>query len=203
MTDLGITCYSVLGVLPGSSPDQIKSAYDAKASQLRPQLLSGASSPVIKAASRAQLMLDAAWSLLGDPVNRKRYDEAVGIRRSGGGLASTEGFASEPGWGSTDADFVGAPGAEVLGVLMELTDWLTPHPRPPSRLGVPDLRGLFYSVCLDIVTRVDLRLTAVRLTEHPMPVDGLVVDQSPRPPAKVRRDSELTVQVWHPPSQRR
>src|SRR5215471_21383535 len=114
--NLAISWYNVLGVLPGCSPDQIKSAYDAKVSQLRPQLLSGAPSAVITAASRAQQMLDSAWSLLGDPVSRKSYDEAVGIRRSGGGLASTEGFASEPGWGSTDAAFIGAPGAEALGV---------------------------------------------------------------------------------------
>jgi hypothetical protein len=31
-----------------------------------------------------------------------------------------------------------------------------------------------------------------------MPVDGLVVGQSPLPPAKIRREGELTVQVWHP-----
>jgi hypothetical protein len=34
-----------------------------------------------------------------------------------------------------------------------------------------------------------------------MPVDGLVVDQSPQPPAKIHRRGELTVQVWHPPAQ--
>ena len=201
--NLGISWYNVLGVLPGCSPDQIKSAYDAKVSQLRPQVLSGAPSAVITAASRAQQMLDAALSLLGDPVSRKRYDEAVGVRRSGGGLAPPEGFASEPGWDLADAAYVaGPPAAAALGVLMELTDWLTPRQRQPSRLVVPDVRGLFYSVCLEVIGRLDLRLTAVRLTEHPMPVDGLVVDQTPRPPAKVRRDSELTVHVWHPPEQR-
>jgi hypothetical protein len=52
--------------------------------------------------------------------------------------------------------------------------------------------------CLELVGRLDLRVTAVRLTQHPMPVDGLVVGQSPMPPAKIRRAGELTVQVWHP-----
>jgi hypothetical protein len=31
-----------------------------------------------------------------------------------------------------------------------------------------------------------------------MPVDGLVVDQSPMPPAKIHRAGELAIQVWHP-----
>jgi hypothetical protein len=55
-------------------------------------------------------------------------------------------------------------------------------------------------VCLEAVGRLDLRITEVRLTRHPMPVDGLVVDQSPRPPAKIRREGELTIHVWHPPA---
>jgi hypothetical protein len=44
------------------------------------------------------------------------------------------------------------------------------------------------------------RLNTVRLTEHPLPVDGLVVRQSPGPAVRARRGSELTVQVWHPPA---
>jgi len=35
-----------------------------------------------------------------------------------------------------------------------------------------------------------------------MPVDGLIVDQSPLPPATVRRAGTLTVRVWHPPVRR-
>jgi hypothetical protein len=64
---------------------------------------------------------------------------------------------------------------------------------------VPDVRGLFYSVGLEVAGRLGLQVTAVRLTERPLPVDGLVVDQSPLPPATARRGSALTVQVWHPP----
>ncbi len=51
--------------------------------------------------------------------------------------------------------------------------------------------------------RLSLHVTAVRLTQRPMPVDGLVVDQSPRAPAKMRRGGELTVKVWHPPARSR
>jgi hypothetical protein len=32
-----------------------------------------------------------------------------------------------------------------------------------------------------------------------MPVDGLVIDQSPRAPGKIRWGETLTAHVWHPP----
>jgi DnaJ domain len=195
----GITWYDILGVLPGASPDEIGQAYDSKASLLRPELISGTPSNVVAAASRAQQFLGGAMRVLGDPASRERYDEQAGLRTEGGGLAGPEDSPAEPGVRSSDFDFVaGAPGAEVLGALMALSDWLAPHPSPPRRLVAPDVRGLFYSVCLDLVGRLDLQVTAVRLTQHPMPVDGLVVGQSPMPPAKIRREGELTVQVWHP-----
>jgi len=51
------------------------------------------------------------------------------------------------------------------------------------------------------VGRLDLHVKFVQLTQHPMLVEGLVVDQSPGPSAKLHRRGELTVQVWHPPAQ--
>src|SRR5215472_2087076 len=195
-----VTWYDILEVMPGASTEEIQDKYDAKASLLRPELIAGAPSAVITAVSRAQQLLDTARRVLGDPATRARYDAAAGIRRSGGGLAPQESFPSEPGLGPEDFDLpVGAKGAELLGGLMALTDWLVPHPGPPRRVIVPDVRGLFYSVCLPIVGKAGLRLTTIQLTEHPRPVEGLVVGQSPRPDTKVRRESELTVQVWHPP----
>jgi hypothetical protein len=196
----GVTWYDVLGLLPGATADQIQRQYDSKARLLRPELVAGAPSPVVTAASRAQAILDAARRVLADPANRARYDQAVGIRRSGGGLVRRGDFASQPGSELLDVDFIaGDLESEVLGALLALADWLTPHPRQPGRVAVPDVRGLFYSVCLGITGKLGLRVTAVRLTEHPMPVDGLVVDQSPRSPVKTRRGSALTVHVWHPP----
>ena len=195
----GITWYDILGVLPGASPGEIQEAYEAKAGLLRPQLISGAPSNVVAAASRAQKFLGAALRVLGDPPSRDRYDEQVGVHAIGGGPGGPGSSPTEPGWRSSDFDFAGGdPGAEMLGALMALSDWLAPHPSPPRRLAVPDVRGLFYSVCLELLGRLDLRVTAVRLTQHPMPVDGLVVGQSPLPPAKIHREGELTVQVWHP-----
>jgi hypothetical protein len=43
-----------------------------------------------------------------------------------------------------------------------------------------------------------LHVAPIRLTPHPMPVDGLVVGQTPAAGERVRRDGTLTVQVWHP-----
>jgi len=193
--------YDVLGVLPGASDGKIRRSYDAKVSLLRPDLISGAPTNVVRAAWRAQSLLDAAWRVLGDPAARQRYDEAVGFRRGGQGLTGSENVPSDPGWGPADFGYAGGRDVmEVLGGLMALTDWLAPHPRPPGRVPVPDVRGLFHGVCLEVTGRLGLQVRAVRLTEHPMAVDGLVVDQAPLPPATIRRTRPLTVQVWHPPA---
>jgi hypothetical protein len=194
-----ISWYDVLGVLPAAPAGRIQREYDAKTSLLRPELLSGAPSNVLTAATRARRLLDTALRVLGDPVSRERYDESAGFRRSGDGLAGPGGAPSDPGWGPSDFSFAGgARVEEVIGSLMAVTEWLAPHPHPPRRVPVPDIRGLFYAACLEVMGRLGLQVAAVRLTEHPMPVDGLVVDQSPLPPAKLRRGGALTVQVWHP-----
>jgi hypothetical protein len=194
-----VTWYDILDVMPGATTEEIQSKYDSKASLLRPEFIAGAPSAVITAVSRAQQLLDTARRVLSDPQARARYDAAAGIRRSGGGLAQEESFPSEPGLSSEDFGApVGARGAELLAGVMAVTDWLAPHPRPPRRVLVPDVQGLFYPVCLQVVGKLGLRIRTIQLTEHPLPVEGLVVGQSPRPAAKVRRASELTVQVWHP-----
>jgi len=195
-----ITWYDVLGVLPGASAEQVRHARDAKVSLLRPELLAGAPSPVVTAARRAHEILDAARRVLADPEDRARYDEAAGIRREGGGLARRDGFPTEPGLTPGAGLGAGNTGAALLGGLLALSDWLGPHPGPPRRVAVPDVRGLFFSVCLEITGKLGLRVTTVRLTAHPMPVDGLVVAQSPKPATRARRGSPLTVQVWHPPA---
>jgi len=74
-------------------------------------------------------------------------------------------------------------------------------PDRSSRVLVPDIRGLFYGACLDVVGRVGLHVAPVQLTAHPMPVEGLAVGQAPAPGEQVHRDSTLTVRVWHPSAQ--
>jgi curved DNA-binding protein CbpA len=75
---------------------------------------------------------------------------------------------------------------------------LCPPVPPRGRLIVPDVRGLFYRPSQAVAALAGLRLAVVRLTSNPLPVEGLVVGQSPDPGATVRHRSTLTVQVWHP-----
>ena len=194
-----ITWYDLLGALPDASSEDIRQAYDAKAGVLRPELLSGASSTVVTAAARAQGIIDAARRVLGDPESRQRYDETAGLWGSGGRLNQPRDSPAESGLPGSDfaAD---NPGAEVLRSLGALNLWLDRHADYQRRIPVPDVRGLFYDVFQQVVGRLDIQLTFVQLTEHPMPVEGLVVDQSPGPSAKMHRRGELTVPVWHPPA---
>lgn len=83
--------------------------------------------------------------------------------------------------------------------MAALADLMTAHPGPARRVILPDLRGLFTRSCLRAAGDLGLHLEMVRLTAQPMPVEGLVVDQSPPPGTKVRRSSTLTVEIWHPP----
>ena len=194
-----ITWYDILGALSDASPGEIQHAYDAKADLLRPQLLSGAPSKVITAAARAQGIIDAAQRVLGDPASRQRYDEAAGLWGSGGGLGQPGDYPA--GSGLPDSDFAADnPGADVLSSLGALNLWLDRHPDYQRRIPVPDVRGLFYDVFVGVVGRLDLQITFVQLTEHPMQVEGLVADQAPGPPARIHRRGELTVHVWHPPA---
>jgi hypothetical protein len=193
----GITWYDILGVPPGAAAETVRREYGCKTRLLRPELLSGAPPAVVAAALRAQEILDMAWRVLSDPVSRERYDEAAGLRRAGEGLDRPRNVPSEPGWRRSGlGSRRGSKGEELLGAL---TGWLAPHPRQPRRVRVPNVLGLFYTVSLEVTGRIGLHLTPVRLTEHPMPVDGLIVHQSPPPSARVSRGAAVTVHVWHPP----
>lgn len=196
----GITWYDVLGVLPGVEARKIKREYEAKSGVLSPEMIAGVPPNVVKAVTRAQDMLDTAWRVLGDPVSRRRYDEAVGIRRSGGGLGQPGTGPADPGLGPDDMNtIIEDLGGGVVGGLLALVGGRVRKPRPPRRVAIPDVRGLFYNVCVEVARRHGLHVMAVRLTERPMAVEGLIVDQDP-PPGAVRQGGQLTVQLWHPPA---
>jgi curved DNA-binding protein CbpA len=201
----GITWYDVLGVPTGASGDTLRQAYESRKQQLRAEL-NGAPSPVLSAAARASQSIEAAWLVLSDPGRRREYDEETGLHQERGlrGSADFGGSAASVMYGA-DAFFLlrGRFGAMLSGAAMALSDWLRPRPAPPPRRRtVPDVRGLFYQPCRDVVTMAGLRLAVVRLTQDPMPVEGLVVSQSLAAGSHVKAGTTLTVRVWHPPRHR-
>ena len=208
MADL-ITLYDVLGITPGASAETVQRAYQAKANQLQSYQVAGAPAEVAQAAARGQKAIDAAWLILGNRAQREHYDEQIGATRKGEGLATPEPHASHPRLGllggaadalyAADAPYWGAV-LEGLGALADLVAGVPRRsPRRSEDVIVPDVRGLFVRACQDVLTMAGFRVRTARLTENPMPVEGLVVGQSPRPGQTVPRFSTLTVQVWHPP----
>ncbi len=184
MTSL-ITWYDVLGVLPDAVPDDIREAYQVRVAALRPGPLAGAPPQVLSAADRARQAVQEAWRVLADPAARQAYDQRIGFLRPGEGLPPSS-------WGSPDPDVrlgEGWPGAYEEA----------PEGRH-SRVEVPDVRGLFYRACMEVAGRLGLHVASIRLTPHPMPVEGLVAGQTPSPGQRVHRDSTLTVELWHPPA---
>jgi curved DNA-binding protein CbpA len=118
MMGSGITWYDVLGVMPGAEALKIKRKYEDKASLLRPDLIWGAPPDVVTAVRQAQELLDTAWEVLGDPASRKRYDEAVGLRRSGGGPGQPGTGIESAGLALADPGIIGElPGVNVAGGL--------------------------------------------------------------------------------------
>jgi DnaJ domain/PASTA domain len=181
-----ITWYDVLGVLPDAPPEDIRAAWQARTAALEPPALAGAPPDVRSAADRARQVVSEAWEVLADPAARASYDQEIGFARPGEGLAP-------PGRGPSGPDV-------SLGRRWSTADEesLEPYSDPPSRVVVPDVTGLFYGACLEVAGRLGLHVAPVLLTSHPMPVDGLVVGQTPAPGERAHRESTLTVQVWHP-----
>jgi hypothetical protein len=174
-----VTWYDVLGVLPDAGPYEIRDAWNARNALLQPGPLAAAPSDVQTAADRARQTVEEAWRVLADPAARESYDEQIGVVRLGGGLRPP---GAGPSWSDDD------PGEEMP----------EPYSDRPSHVVVPDVAGLFYGACMDVAGRVGLHVNPIRLTARPMPVDGLVVGQTPAPGKRAHRDSMLTVQVWHP-----
>lgn len=85
-----ITWYDILGISPGSSSESVRRAYQDKVTQLEHDRIADAPPEVAAAATRGREVLDAAWLALGNPAERQRYDEQIGISGKGAGLDRTE-----------------------------------------------------------------------------------------------------------------
>jgi curved DNA-binding protein CbpA len=194
-----LSYYDILGVLPGAAADDVQQSYDARARVLAPELIAGAPSRVVAAANRASVALETALRTLIDPASRARYDIQTGLRQIGGGLDRTVPVPSEDGHADGGWPTVGADrGVAVAGALSALADWLAPRPASARRTTVPDARGLFVGSARRLLLGAGLRVDVKQLTQDPMPVEGLVIDQSPQAGARARRSDLVTVQVWHP-----
>jgi curved DNA-binding protein CbpA len=119
-----ITWYDILGILPGASAEEVRSACEARMRQVSPQTISGAPSKVIKAADRARAAAEEAWRVLGDPSSRERYEVEAGIRRKGSGLERPQPIPSGPEW-----DPLGWATVEADIALAVVADWLAPQHR--------------------------------------------------------------------------
>jgi len=183
-----ITWYDVLGVLPDASQDDIRMAWQERQAALQAGTVAGATPEVLEAVDRARRALQEAWRVLTEPAARESYDEAAGLVRPREGL-------SAPGRGPQGPDLGLGEGWSTAE-----EEALEPYyPGRSSRVVVPDVRGLFYRACTDVAGRIGLRIAPIRLTPHPMPVEGLVVGQAPAAGERVHQDSKLTVRLWHPP----
>jgi hypothetical protein len=185
-----VTWYDVLGVLPDAPPEDIREAWQRRTAALQPDTLAGSSREVLAAGDRARQAVQEAWRILADPAARESYDEKIGFARPGEGLAAPWRGPSGPdvglgeGWSEADEEA------------------LEPYPDRPSRVAAPDVTGLFYGACMDVAGRVGLHVEPIGLTQHPLPVEGLVVGQTPAAGERVHRNGRLTVRVWHPSAPR-
>jgi hypothetical protein len=72
-----VSHYEVLGIAPGASAGEVRQAYLDAARRHHPDL---ESDPARRARSELQMQqVNAAWTVLGDPDRRRRYDQTLGL----------------------------------------------------------------------------------------------------------------------------
>ena len=92
MSDDDLTHYEVLGVEPGASKDEIREAYRRELGTAQSQVTNAETarkpdSAVIASARAEEASVRAAWQILSDPVQRSRYDDAIGVEGAAEGTA--------------------------------------------------------------------------------------------------------------------
>jgi curved DNA-binding protein CbpA len=95
--------YTILGVSPGASDDEVRKAYHARARHLHPDVVGESGLDEMRA-------LNEAWAVLKDPQKRAAHDSAKGHSR-GGAAGATDGNAESGSGGASEArrSFAGQP----------------------------------------------------------------------------------------------
>jgi hypothetical protein len=191
--------YDVLGVASGAPVDEVLDSYQAKVAVLDPSVVAGAPPAVIAVIDRARKAVEVARQTLTDPVKRQQYDIGIGIVRPGSGLVTNE-MPTDPSYAM--GGFLGIGDPDIYEeILTEIGDWLAPQPPHPHHVTVPDARGLFLNSARRMMDLAGLGCHFTQLTKEPLAVEGLVVDQTPRPGERVHPTTGVIVQVWHPSKQ--
>lgn len=74
-----MTHYEVLGVAPGAPLAEIRSAYHRQARRWHPDFHTASGAEDAGRARRRMQQVNEAWTVLRDPVERRRYDRTIGV----------------------------------------------------------------------------------------------------------------------------
>src|SRR6516165_8724833 len=114
--------YDALGAESDASRDELRSAYRDRISELEAaRERKGVTESQLQQNRRDVAAVRAAWNVLSDPFQRKRYDEQLGAVESNGSSASGDGVEV------VDDDEAGEQPA------VQLTGWrrlMAPPPKP-------------------------------------------------------------------------
>lgn len=148
----------------GADPAEIRRAYVRLARRHHPDAHSGAGPQVMAGAEARMQEINAAWTVLGDPVRRRRYDDAVraGIaeRPAGPRPAGRSGPAATP-WHPLADD---TAWMDDFATWRDDTDDLVPPDAPRS----PARRALMVLPVALFVTAVAVGCLAMVLQARPL-----------------------------------
>lgn len=140
------THYDTLGVAPGADAAAVRAAYLAKARAHHPDRHIDAAPAVRAAEARTMRDVNAAWSVLGDPEARRRYDASLRPPASGratGAGGGAGGGAPRPRPAATTPRSAPAPRAAAARPVERETVVGHPLRYLPTALIVIVLFGIF------------------------------------------------------------
>jgi molecular chaperone DnaJ len=122
-----VTHYDVLGVGPGASPDQIRTAFRRMAREHHPDTSAAGS-------AEAMAPINEAWRVLGDPVTRADYDRSLRLTPPDAPVLDA---VSIPSTAPSSFPWRFLAGMAVVGIgfaLFGVFTYRAPTPGPPDQL---------------------------------------------------------------------